>query len=207
MPIGLGFVGIGNMGLPMAFRLMQQGHPMTVFDIRDDAMRPLILRGARAASSPANLASDVETVLVCLPSPDVVQEVVLGTNGLINGSKTRVFVDLSTTGPEVADGLADRLEEKGIATLNAPVSGGPPGAEKGTLAVMVSGPEPVFEQIQPVLQVIGKNVYYLGAKPGLAQMMKLINNLLSATVLAASCEAFVLGVKAGLDPEMMLQGS
>lgn len=205
MPMRLGFVGIGNMGLPMAHRLLNKGYLLTVFDIRSEAVHPLIEHGVNVAKSPADLASEVETVLVSLPTPATVREVALGTNGLVNGSSMRVYVDLSTTGPEIAELVASHLWEKGIAALDAPVSGGVPGAEKGTLTVMVSGPLPVYEQIRPVLEVIGKNIFYVGQKSGSAQMMKLVNNLLSATALAASSEAFVLGVKAGLDPEIMLK--
>lgn len=201
----LGFVGIGNMGLPMALRLMDQGYSLTVFDIRKERVHPLIARGARAANSPADVASEVQVVLVNLATPEVVREVALGPHGIIEGSAVRIYMDLSTTGPKVAGEVSNGLGEKGIAVLDAPVSGGVPGAEKGTLTVMVSGPLQEFEQIQPILKVLGKNVYYIGEKPGLAQMMKLINNLLSGTAMIISCEAFVLGVKAGLDPEIMLK--
>jgi len=205
MPMRLGFVGVGNMGLPMAQRLLSKGYSLTVFDVRSEAVRPLIEGGAQLAKSPADLASRVETVLVSLPTPEIVHEVALGTNGLVIGSTIRVYVDLSTTGPEISEVVASHLSKKGIKVLDAPVSGGVPGAEKGTLTVMVSGPMSVYEQIRPVLDVIGKNIFYIGQKSGLAQMMKLINNLLSATALAASSEAFVLGVKAGLEPETMLK--
>lgn len=205
MTVNIGFVGIGNMGLPMALRLMDKGYLLTVFDIREDVVHPLVLRGAQAAKSSAEVASKTQTVLVSLPTPDVVREVALGVNGLINGSAVKVYVDLSTTGPQVAELVANQLGKKGIVALDAPVSGGVPGAEKGTLSVMVSGPASEFEQVRPVLETIGNKVFYIGQKPGLAQMMKLINNLLSDTVLAASSEAFVLGVKAGLDPEIMLK--
>ncbi len=201
----LGLIGIGNMGLPMGLRLIEQGYGLTIFDIREDAVRPLVARGARAANSPADVASEVQTVLVSLPTPDVVQEVALGPNGIVNGSAVKVYVDLSTTGPQVAELVANGFVEKGVSTLDAPVSGGVLGAEKGTLTVMVSGPMSVFEGIKPVLEVIGKNVIHVGERPGLAQIMKLVNNLLNATALAASSEAFVLGVKAGLDPEIMLK--
>ncbi len=205
MTRNLGFIGIGNMGLPMALRLIDRGYGLAVFDIRADAVDPLVARGARAAKSPADVASEVQTVLVSLPTPDVVQEVALGSNGIVKGSAVRVYVDLSTTGPQVAELVANVLEEKGISALDAPVSGGVTGAEKGTLTVMVSGPMSVFEGVNPVLESIGKNLIYVGERPGLAQMMKLVNNLLNATALAASSEAFVLGVKAGLDPEIMLR--
>lgn len=201
----LGFIGIGNMGLPMALRLIDRGYGLAVFDIREDAVGPLVARGARAAKSPADVASEVQTVLVSLPTPDVVQEVALGSNGIVKGSAVRVYVDLSTTGPQVAELVANVLEEKGVSVLDAPVSGGVTGAEKGTLTVMVSGPMSVFEGVNPVLESIGENLIYVGERPGLAQIMKLVNNLLNATALAASSEAFVLGVKAGLDPEIMLR--
>ncbi len=201
----IGFVGIGNMGLPMAIRLIDKGYGLTIFDIREAAVSSLMQRGAQVANSPAEVASHVETVLVSLPTPEVVQEVALGPNGIVKGSTVRCYVDLSTTGKRVAELVAEGLSRKGISVLDAPVSGGVSGAEKGTLTVMASGQMLVFEQLKPLLEIIGKNVIYVGEGAGLAQMMKLINNLLSATALAASSEAFVLGVKAGLNPETMLQ--
>jgi len=201
----LGFIGIGNMGLPMALRLIEAGYGVTAFDIREDAIRPVAARGARVANSPADVASEVGTVLVSLPTPDVVQEVALGPDGIVNGSTVKTYVDLSTTGPTAAELVASELGAKGISALDAPVSGGVSGAEKGTLTVMISGATSVFDRLKPVLEVIGKNVIHVGQRPGLGQMMKLVNNLLNATALAASSEAFVLGVKAGLDPEIMLR--
>ena len=201
----VGFVGIGNMGFPMAIRLIDKGYGLTVFDIREATVRPLMERGAQVANSPAEVASSVETVLVSLPSPNSVQEVALGPNGLINGSALKIYIDLSTTGPQVAAEVAKQLGKKGIITLDAPVSGGVPKAEKGTLTIMVSGPSQTFEHVRPILEVVGNILFFIGEKPGLGQMMKLVNNLLSATVLAASCEAFVLGTKAGLNPEVMLK--
>ncbi len=205
MATRIGFIGIGKMGLPMARRLIDRGYALTVFDIRKEAVEPLVSRGARFANSPADVASEVETVLVSLPSPDVVREVALGQNGLANGSAMKVYVDLSTTGPKVAEQVAKGFREKGVLALDAPVSGGVPGAENGSLTIMVSGPSSVFEQVRPILEILGKNFFYIGEKHGSAQMMKLVNNLLSATTMAASSEAFVLGVKAGLDPEVMLK--
>jgi 3-hydroxyisobutyrate dehydrogenase-like beta-hydroxyacid dehydrogenase len=203
--VRLGFVGTGSMGLPIALRLMDQGYSLTVFNRKKERAEPLIARGARAADSPADVASEVEIILASLPTPDVVREVALGPHGIIEGSTVRIFLDLSTTGPKAAQLISAGLREKGIAALDAPVSGGVPGAEKGTLTVMVSGPVKAFEQVQSVLEAMAKKVYYIGEKPGLAQMMKLINNLLSATAMIVSSEAFVLGVKAGLDPEVMLK--
>jgi 3-hydroxyisobutyrate dehydrogenase-like beta-hydroxyacid dehydrogenase len=151
------------------------------------------------------VASKAGKVLVSLPTPEVVREVALGTNGIVNGSTVRTYVDLSTTGPRVAEQVADGLGAKGIEVLDAPVSGGISGAKKGTLTVMVSGPLSVFEDVKPLLEIIGEKVIHVGQRPGLAQMMKLVNNFLSATAMAASSEAFVLGTKAGLDPGIMLK--
>ncbi len=200
----VGFIGVGAIGLPVSLRLMDEGYDLTVFDIREEAMRPLLIRGARPANSPAEVASEAEIVFVSLPNPQVVQEVAIGEKGIIKGSAVRVYVDLSTTGNKVAEIVARELGKKGISVFDAPVSGGVAGAEKGTLTVMVSGPISVFEQLQTLFEIIGGKVIYVGQKPGSAQMMKLLNNLLSATALAVSSEAFVLGFKAGLDPEIML---
>jgi 3-hydroxyisobutyrate dehydrogenase-like beta-hydroxyacid dehydrogenase len=201
----LGFIGTGNMGLPIALRLIDRDYELTVFDIREEAVQPLLERGAQTAKSPAHVASEVDTVLVSLPTPEIVREVALGPNGIVLGSAVRTYVDLSTTGPKIAELVANGLGEKGISVLDAPVSGGVSGAEKGTLTVMASGPLSTCQEMKPVLEIIGENVIYVGQRPGLGQMMKLINNFLNATALAASSEAFVLGVKAGLDPEIMLK--
>jgi len=199
----LGFIGLGNMGAPMAERLLDAGYRLTVFDTRASAMQPLVARGAQVAGSPAAVASTVETVLVSLPTPDVVRQVAVGTDGIVAGTRVKTFIDLSTTGPRAAQQIAKALEAQRITAVDAPVSGGVSGAQKGTLAVMVSCPRSRFEQIRPLLEVIGK-VFYLGDRPGLGQTMKLANNLLSATALAITSEAMVMGVKAGLDPRVML---
>jgi 3-hydroxyisobutyrate dehydrogenase-like beta-hydroxyacid dehydrogenase len=201
----LGFIGIGNMGLPMTHRLIDRGYDVTIFDIRKEALFPLIALGARAVASPAEVASEAQTILVSLPTPEVVRDVALGPSGIVKGTAVKTYVDLSTTGSQVAELVAHELEERRISVLDAPVSGGVSGAEKGTLTVMVSGTASVFDQLKPVIEIIGKNVIYVGERPGLGQVMKLVNNLLNATALAASSEAFVLGVKAGLDPEIMLR--
>jgi 3-hydroxyisobutyrate dehydrogenase-like beta-hydroxyacid dehydrogenase len=195
----LGFIGVGKMGAPMAGRLLDAGHTLTLFDAHEAAMRPLLQRGARKAESAPAVAAEVETVLVSLPTPDIVKQVALG----LPGGKLRNFVDLSTTGPRVAREIAAALAPKGIAGIDSPVSGGVSGAEKGTLAVMLACPADRRAALEPVLQVFGR-VFYLGERPGLGQTMTLCNNLLSATAMAISCEAVVMGVKAGLDPRVMI---
>jgi 3-hydroxyisobutyrate dehydrogenase-like beta-hydroxyacid dehydrogenase len=191
------------MGSHMAGRLLDAGFELTIHDVNDSAVARLEQRGARRAASPAAVASVAETVLVSLPTPDVVQMVALSAAGIIAGSKVKTFVDLSTTGPRVAVEVAKNLAAKGITAVDAPVSGGPAGAEKGTLAVMVACPRKLADELRPVLDVIGK-VFWIGEKPGMGQTMKLVNNLLSASALAITSEAMVLGCKAGLDPAVML---
>lgn len=196
----LGFVGVGKMGAPMAARLLDAGHTLTVFDTREAALQPLLRRGARRAASAAEAAAGVETLLVSLPTPDIVRQVAASIGA---GGKLRNFVDLSTTGPRVAREVAALLAQKGITGCDAPVSGGVSGAEKGTLAVMLACPADRRAALEPVLKVFGK-VFYLGEEAGLGQTMKLCNNLLSATAMAISCEAVVMGAKAGLDPKVMI---
>ena len=199
----IGFIGVGRMGQPMAARLLAAGHPVVAYDIQGQALSAIAVKGADTAASPAEVASRAEIVMASLPMPAVVQEVALGERGVAAGSRVRVFVDLSTTGPRVAKAVAAGLAERGITALDAPVSGGIAGAVKGTLAVMTSGAKPECDRLRPILETIGK-VFYIGSEPGMGQMMKLINNLLSATATAATSEAVVLGVKAGLDPRVMI---
>ncbi len=191
------------MGGPMAGRLLDAGYTLTIFDAREAAMASLVARGAHAAASPAAVASEVETVLVSLPTPAIVKDVVLGANGVALGSKVKTVVDLSTTGARVEQEIAAALAAKGIDTVDSPVSGGVGGAKKGTLAVMVACTAEKLVALRPVLENFGK-VFYLGEKPGMGQTMKLANNLLSATALSITSEAMVMGVKAGLDPRIML---
>jgi 3-hydroxyisobutyrate dehydrogenase-like beta-hydroxyacid dehydrogenase len=199
----IGFIGLGNMGGPMSRRLAEAGHKLTVFDTRAEAMAPLLKLGAVAAKSPADVADRVETVMTSLPSLDIGLKVATGDDGLIRGNRVRRYVDLSTTGSRAAIRTAEILKERNIVQIDSPVSGGVAGAEKGTLAVMVSGPPEEIEIVRPALEVFGK-VFVCGDRPGLAQSMKLANNFLSATGLAASSEAIAMGVKAGLDPSLMV---
>jgi 3-hydroxyisobutyrate dehydrogenase-like beta-hydroxyacid dehydrogenase len=200
----LGFIGVGRMGGPMASRLMDAGYRLCIYDVSDEATKPLIARGAERAASPAEVASAAEIVFMSLPTPDVVREVALGSNGgLFNGSRVRTVVDLSTTGPGVATEVAARLADRQIGWVDAPVSGGVTGAKAGTLAVMVSCPRPTFQTIEPVLKVFGK-LFHAGDKPGLAQTAKLANNLLAATALVATSEVMAMGVKAGLDARVLV---
>jgi 3-hydroxyisobutyrate dehydrogenase-like beta-hydroxyacid dehydrogenase len=199
----IGFIGLGNMGQPMARRLIAAGHKLIVFDTRNDAVAPLVALGAQVASSPADVADRVETVMASLPSLQISEKVALGEGGVIQGKRIKRFIDLSTTGATVAAKIAAGLAKKNIVQIDCPVSGGVGGATKGTLAVMVSGPKAEIDLVKDVLAVFGK-VFVIGEKPGMAQTMKLANNFLSATAMAATSEAVAMGVKAGLDPAVMI---
>src|ERR1700680_973933 len=199
----IGFIGLGKMGFPMARRLVEAKHQLVVFDQRKEAMDKLVALGALAASSAKDVAARAETVLARPPSLQASLEVATGAGGVIEGKRAKRFVDLSTVGSHVAVRIHDLLAKRNIVQLDSPVSGGVGGAEKGTLAVMVSGSRTDFEAAKPALDVIGK-VFFIGEKPGSAQTMKLANNLLSATALVATSEAVVMGVKAGLDPAVMI---
>ena len=200
----LGFIGLGQMGSRMAIRLLDAGHSLTVFDRDEAAMAKIVARGARRASSAAEVAAASETVLMSLPTPDIVRNVVFGPNGVTDSNRTTKLVDLSTTGPKMATQIAAELDKAGRITLiDAPVSGGTNGAEKGTLAVMVSGEKEAVETLRPVLSVFGK-VFVCGDKPGMGQTLKLANNIIAVAALAISSEAMAMGAKAGLDPQIMI---
>jgi 3-hydroxyisobutyrate dehydrogenase-like beta-hydroxyacid dehydrogenase len=199
----IGFIGLGKMGFPMARRLIEATHQLVVFDQRKEVMDKLVGLGAQAAASPKEVADRAENVLASLPSLQASLEVATGKEGVIEGKRVKRFVDLSTVGSHMALRIHDLLAKRDIVQLDCPVSGGVGGAEKGTLAVMVSGPRADFDALKPALEVIGK-VFFIGEKPGSAQTMKLANNLLSATAVVATSEAVVMGVKSGLDPSVMI---
>ena len=205
MTTTLGYLGLGNMGQPMAGRLLDAGHKLAVRDISEAAMAPLLERQAQSASSAKDLADKAEIVICSLPSNAAIRNALLGPDGLIEGGRMRVYVSAGTTGSAFATEISDALAAKGIATLEAPISGGPPGARAGTLSVMVSGPKEVYDEVEPYLRAYGKTLVYCGDKPGLAQVLKLANNILFATALVATSEAMAMGVKAGLDPAIMLE--
>jgi 3-hydroxyisobutyrate dehydrogenase-like beta-hydroxyacid dehydrogenase len=200
----LGFAGVGKMGGLMAARLIKAGHPLTVFDANDRAVEPLVKAGAKRAKTLCELAAQVEIVFASLPTPDVVREVALGAGGIVESTTTKLFVDLSTTGPRVARMVAEGLAAKGITAVDCPVSGGLSGARNGTLALMVSCPAAAYDQLQELLGVFGKPIF-VSEIAGAAQTMKLANNLLAACAIAISSEAFVFGVKGGLDPATMCE--
>ncbi|RPI47721.1 MAG: NAD(P)-dependent oxidoreductase [Betaproteobacteria bacterium] len=199
----IGFIGVGVMGGPMSERLLQAGYALIVHDVDPGAMRRATRAGAKPARSAKEVADRASTVFVSLPTPQVVREVALGARGVVRGSKVRTFVDLSTTGTAIEKEIAAAVAKRKIVPIDAPVSGGATGAKAGTLAVMVAGDRATIERLRPLFEVFG-TVFVAGRRPGQAQMLKLLNNLLSLSALAMSCEAMVAGVKAGLDPDLMV---
>jgi 3-hydroxyisobutyrate dehydrogenase-like beta-hydroxyacid dehydrogenase len=186
------------MGFPIARRLVEAGYTVIAFDTRAEAVDTLT--GARAVASARDVADNAETVMASLPSPQASRDVATAVS---EGSRVKRFVDFSTVGRQTALEVHTLLAQHGIVALDSPVSGGVSGAEAGTLAVMVSGPRNDFDLLAPVYETIGR-AFYLGDKPGAAQTMKLVNNLLAATGLVATCEAVAMGVKAGLDAAVMI---
>jgi 3-hydroxyisobutyrate dehydrogenase-like beta-hydroxyacid dehydrogenase len=197
----IGFVGLGAMGAHMVARLLDAEHELAVFDTRAEAMEPHVARGALACPSAAAVADAAATVLVSLPTPDVVRTV---AGELAGGGALRTFVDLSTTGPEVAVQIAAALRDAGVACLDAPVSGGVAGAQAGTLTIMAAGDEALFARLRGVLEVLGRNVVLVGSEPGQGQLAKVLNNLLSASAIAITGEALALGVHGGLSARTLL---
>lgn len=197
----LGFVGLGRMGYPMMSCLVRAGHQVHVYDADTDAIARAVSLGATAADSVKGVADKAELIYLSLPTPQIVESVV---GELTAGSAVRQVTDLSTIGVRAARRAAECLAAKAIQWIEAPVSGGITGAAAGTLTLMVACPVEIRSEIEPFLTPLGK-VIYAGEKPGLAQAVKLANNMLSAAALVASSEALAMSVKAGVDPHVALE--
>lgn len=199
----IGYIGVGKMGGPMVRRLVEAGYKVVAYDPSEASRAEALAHGATVVESAAAVGDAVEIAFLSLPTPPIVESVSLGAGGVGQGSKVKIVIDTSTTGSIYAKRVAAGLAERGITWVDAPVSGGVTGANKGTLAVMVACPEDVFERLKPIIAVIGK-AFFLGTKPGMGHTMKLLNNILSAAAMSISSEAVVMGVKAGLDPHTVL---
>jgi 3-hydroxyisobutyrate dehydrogenase-like beta-hydroxyacid dehydrogenase len=199
----IGFIGLGKMGLPMASRLLGAGYDVTVFDTDAASADHAAALGAVLLSSPRAVADTAETVFASLPSSQASWQVATGVDGVIEGTQVKRFLDMSTIGAEMAARISERMAERGIFALDCPVSGGVTGAQKGTLAIMVSGPRRQFDVVTVILDILGKPIF-VDEKSGAAQTMKLVNNLMAAVALASTAEVMVMGVKAGLDASVMI---
>lgn len=199
----VGLIGVGNMGQPMALRLLEQGADLTVCDRNPAAVAPLKEKGARIAATPLELANTCALIIASMPSREASLAVALGENGVATGSALRVYVETSTLGSATIDTIATGLRKRAIGIIDAPVSGGPPGARAGTLAVLASGSAEDFEFARTTLEQMAGKLIYLGAKPGISQVAKVINNHVSAAGRMAVFEGLAMGVKAGLDPKVL----
>lgn len=200
----IAFIGLGNMGGPMALNLMKAGHGLIVHDVRKEAAAPHLERGAGWAASPAAAVPGAELILTSLPGPPEVEAVALGEGGIIHGAaRGAIYADLSTGSPSVMRRIHGLFKPRGVHVLDAPVSGGVWGAQRGTLQVMVGGDEAVFRQIKPVLEAVGDKVTLMG-DIGCGTIAKLVHNMISLCTRQVVAEGFTLGVKAGVRPEALL---
>ena len=200
----IGFVGLGAMGAPMVVNLLACGHELIVHDVDGTKSAILAQRGASVATSAREVADLADVVMACLPNLAAADAVALGDDGAVYGTTATAFVNLGTTGSAFSKRVAAAMAKAGNAFLDAPISGGPPGAEAGTLGVMCSGDRATFEAYEAAFLSTASKVVYLGERPGDAQVMKLVNNIISFGNLSVALEAMTLGAKAGLDAETML---
>jgi len=199
--IDLGFIGLGQMGASMAARLLAPDVRLHVHDANPAAATAFADQGAVVHPSASAVADAASIVFACLPSQSISRSV---ADAVAQGRAVQVYAEMSTIGRETVTAIAETLGARGIAVVDAPISGGPPGARAGTLAMMAAGAPEAVERVRPWLARIGRAVFVIGDKPGMAQVMKLVNNLLIATNLAAAFEGLVMGAKAGLDPDLMV---
>ena len=201
----LAFIGCGAMGAPMAERLIDAGHALSIYDPSPAATAPLVARGAVAASSPQAAAAASDVAFACLPSPDISRKVALDADGIIACKGLGAYVEMSTIGSKTVKAIAQGLAAAGIPVLDSPVSGGPRGARAGTLSTMVAGAPATFEEVKPLLETVARNVFYMGEEPGLGQVTKLANNMISAAGMAAAFETSAMAVKAGVDARTLIE--
>ena len=206
----VGFVGLGIMGRPMAINVMKAGHSMTVWARRAESMKPVVEAGATAAKSPAAVAAQSEVVFTMVSDTPDVEEMILGSQGIIHGAKPgTVVVDMSTISPVATRDIAAKLAAQEVEMLDAPVSGGDVGAIAGTLSIMVGGKPSVFERVRPLFECMGKNIVLIGGN-GAGQVAKACNQIVAAVTLEAVSEALTLARRNGVDPakvrEAMLGG-
>jgi 2-hydroxy-3-oxopropionate reductase len=200
----IGFIGLGVMGDPMARNLLEADHQLVVHNRSPEPAEALAEAGAEVASSPREVAERADVVITMLPDSPAVEEVVLGDDGVLAGaSEGDLLIDMSTIHPTVSVAVAQAAAERGVAALDAPVSGGDVGAQQGALSIMVGGEADAFERARPLFEVLGKTIVHVG-EAGAGQVVKACNQVVVAITIAAVSEALVLGSKAGVDPEQIL---
>jgi 3-hydroxyisobutyrate dehydrogenase-like beta-hydroxyacid dehydrogenase len=201
----IGYLGVGNMGQPMAGKLLDAGHEVWVYDVREEALQPLLERQARRAASPKALADACETIVISLPTLEIFRRALQGADGLLAGKTVTTLINTCTVGGPFIQGIDSLCAAQGITVIDAPISGGASGARAGTLAVMVSGDPAKIAALMPVFQAWGQSIVMAGERPGAAQTMKLTNNILYVVAIVATSEAMTMSAKGGVAPEAMLQ--
>jgi 2-hydroxymethylglutarate dehydrogenase len=201
----IGFIGIGQMGKHMVNRIIDAGYKLTVNDINKESAAPIISKGAKWSDTPKDVAKTCQVVVSSLPTPKIVEQVVYGQNGLKQGWKAGdIYIDMSTNSPALMQRIAKDAAKMGVAVLDAPVSGGTKGAEKGTLTIMVGGETDTLEKVKRLLESMGQRIFPVGGV-GCGNTAKLMNNLISLACNSASAEGFALGTKAGIKPDVLLE--
>ncbi|MGE8603166.1 3-hydroxyisobutyrate dehydrogenase, partial [Bordetella trematum] len=198
----IAFIGLGNMGAPMALNLVKAGHALTVFDLSPNAVRQLTDAGARAAASAADAVKGADIVITMLPASKHVEGVYLEQDLLGQIGAGTLVIDCSTIAPDSARKVAQAAQARGLEMIDAPVSGGTGGAAAGTLTFIVGGPQAALERARPVLEKMGKNIFHAG-DAGAGQVAKICNNMLLGILMAGTAEALALGVANGLDPKVL----
>ena len=199
----IGFIGLGAMGLPMSKNVLKKGYQVTAYDIVKQRLEEAIKSGAREASSPREVAERSDVVITMVPSSPHSREAILGSSGVIEGiMEGATVIDMSTIDPVTTREIAEKLAEKGVNMLDAPVARGVRGAREATLAIYVGGERPVFERCRQILSTMGTDIEYCG-EIGSGETVKIINNLLIAVSMCSLSEALVLGTKAGVKPEVL----
>jgi 3-hydroxyisobutyrate dehydrogenase len=205
MTVSVGFIGLGNMGNPMAANVLKNGFALTVFDKNSQAMENLVQSGAKAAASAGSVAEQCEVVLTCVPGSPESEDLYLGAGGLIAAAKSgNVLVDMSSVLPSTPRKLEPQAKARGVQFLEAPVSGGVTGARAATLAIMTGGDAAVLERVRPILRTIGPNIYHVGPV-GTGNTVKAINNMMSSVNSIAMMEGLVVGIKAGIDMQKIYE--
>jgi 2-hydroxy-3-oxopropionate reductase len=200
----IGYLGVGKMGQPMAGRLLDGGHEVWIYDVREEAMAPLLERQARRAASPKALADKCDTIIISLPTLAVFRQALNGPDGLMSGDALKTLINTCTVGGSFSDEVELVCSTKGVSLIDAPISGGVAGAKAGTLTTMISGNPALVDELLPVFKLWGPTVVNAGIKPGAAQIMKLTNNILFAVSLVATSEAMTLAARGGISEEAML---
>jgi len=201
----IGFIGIGIMGYHMSRNLVEAGYSIVAYDINEPAVNRLVELGAQKGQSGQQVAALSDLVITMLPDSPDVEKAALGPGGIIEGAHPGlIFIDMSTIAPDISVKVAEKLAEKGVRCLDAPVSGGEVGAQKATLSIMVGGPQDLFDEVAPVFAVLGKTVTLCGPL-GAGQTVKACNQIQVALNFVGMAEALVLGAKAGVDPEIIIK--